>query len=121
MKILLDENFPLALVPKLRNEGYEVEHIILLHLRGIADTIIIDRLNHEDVLFLTHDQEFLWLPLSRSPVVVSRVTQTLPNGVRVEIWLKAIREYFSRDWTEKLFEVFDDGRLWPWQELPSKR
>jgi hypothetical protein len=43
------------------------------------------------------------------------VTQALPIAVRVEIWLKAIREYSSRAWDEKLFEVFDDGRLHPWK------
>jgi predicted nuclease of predicted toxin-antitoxin system len=106
MKILLDENFPLALVPELRKEGFEIEHVILLQQRGTSDAIIVDRLNSEDVLFLTHDQDFLSLPISRSPVIVSRVTQTLPNVVRVEIWLKAIRQYFSRDWSERSFEVF---------------
>jgi predicted nuclease of predicted toxin-antitoxin system len=120
MKILLDENFPIALMPRLRTEGYEVEHIILLHQRGIPDNIIIDRLNREEVLFLTHDQEFLSLPLSRSPVIVSRVTQTLPNGIRVEVWLGAIREYLSRDWQERLFEVYDDGWLVPWRDLTVK-
>jgi hypothetical protein len=34
----------------------------------------------------------------------------LPIPVRVEIWLKAIREYFSR---EVQFEIFDDGKLRP--------
>ena len=120
MKILLDENFPLPLISALQKEGYQAEHIILLRQRGLADATIIGRLNSEDLLFLTHDQEFLSLPLSRSPVIVSRVTQTLPNKVRVGIWLTAIREYFSHEWNERLFEVFDDGRLWPWQDLPLK-
>ena len=115
MKILLDENFPVALVQKLREEGREVEHMILLGLRGTSDSAIIDRLNSEQLLFLTHDQEFLDLPLTRSAVIVSRVTQSLPLQVRIEAWLKATREYFSRDWNEKLFEVFDDGRLLPWE------
>jgi predicted nuclease of predicted toxin-antitoxin system len=121
MRILLDENFPLALVRGLQEAGREVEHIILLGLRGAPDTVIIDRLNSENLLFLTHDQEFLGLPLMRSPVIVSRVTQSLPIAVRVDIWLRAIREYLSRDWGEKLFEVFDDGKLRPWQEIPSER
>jgi len=44
----------------------------------------------------------------------------LPIGVRVEIWLRAIREYFSHEWREKLFEVFDDGRLLPWEVISSE-
>lgn len=120
MRILLDENFPLELVRRLREQGREVEHIILLGLRGIPDAGILDRLDSEDLLFLTQDQDFLSLPLTRSPVIISRVNQSLPISVRVEIWVRAIREYFSRDWRERLFEVFDDGKLRPWEDHPVK-
>ena len=116
MRILLDENFPLALLWKLQEEGHQVDHIILLGLRGAPDQAIIDRLNSDAVLLLTNDQEFLERPLSRSRVIVSRVTQSQPIDVRLEIWLRAIHDYFSRDWTEMFFEVFDDGRLRPWQK-----
>jgi len=119
MKILLDENFPLALVRKLHEEGREVEHIILLGLRGTSDSAIIDRLNSEELLFLTHDQEFLDLPFTRSTIIISRVTQSLPLEVRLEAWLKAIRAYFLGAWSEKLFELFDDGRLHPWKDISS--
>lgn len=121
MRILLDENFPLALLRRLRQEGHQVDHIILLGLRGAPDHAIVDRLNAEDLLFLTHDQEFLDLSLSRSRAIVSRVTQSLPIATRVEIWFKAIHECLSRDWGETLFEVFDDGRLRPWQKVPSEQ
>ncbi len=119
MKILLDENFPLALVRKLRAEGREVEHIILLGLRGTPDSSIIARLNSEELVFLTSDQEFIGLPLTRSAVIISRVTQSLPLALRLDTWLTALREYFSGDWSEKLFEVFDDGRPRPWIDAPS--
>jgi predicted nuclease of predicted toxin-antitoxin system len=119
VRILLDENFPLRLVRRLREENYEVEHIILLGQRGTPDRTILDRLNSEEILFLTNDQEFLDLPLARSPVIVSHVTQGLSIAVRVEIWVKAIQEYFSRDWDERLFEVFDDG-LRPWKEVARR-
>ena len=115
MKILLDENFPLALERKLRTEGREVEHIILLGLRGTPDSTIIERLTAEELLFLTHDQEFLELPLTRSAVIISRVTQSLPLAARVTIWLKAIDYYSSRSWKERHFEVYDDGELVAWQ------
>ncbi len=115
MRILLDENFPLALLWKLQEERYQVDHIILLGLRGAPDRAIIDLLNSEELLLLTHDQEFLDRSLTRSHVIISRVTQSQPITVRIEIWLKAIREYFSRAWAETQFEVFDDGKLRPWQ------
>ena len=115
MKLLLDENFPLALVWRLRDEGYEAEHLILMGLRGIPDTSLIDRLDAEEFLFLTQDQEFFDLRQTRSVVIVSRVTQSLPIATRVEIWLVAVRQHFGRDWTERLFEVSDDGYLRPWE------
>ncbi len=65
MRILLDENFPLALVRRLQAEGREADHIILLGLRGAADSRIADLLNSEDVLFLTHDREFFDLSVTR--------------------------------------------------------
>jgi predicted nuclease of predicted toxin-antitoxin system len=115
MKILLDENFPLGLVRKLQDEGREVEHIILLGLRGVPDAAIVARIEAEETLLLTHDEDFLDVPLTRSAVILSRVTQTLPLNQRLEIWLRVIREYFSRDWSERIFEVYDDGQLVPWK------
>jgi uncharacterized protein DUF5615 len=116
MRILLDENFPLALVGRLQQDGYQVDHIILLGIRGTADRAIVDLLNSEDFLFLTHDQEFFDLALSRSRAIISRVSQSLPITLRVEIRRQAIREYVSRDWSEAVFEVFDDGKLHPWEK-----
>jgi hypothetical protein len=104
---------------RLREEGRAVEHIILLGLRGTPDSAITRRLKSEELLFLTQDQEFLELRLTRSAVIISRVTQSLPLGVRLEAWVTAIREYFSSDWSEKLFEVFDDGKLRAWADVPS--
>jgi len=115
MRILLDENFPLALVRRLQREGYHTDHIILLGMRGTADRAIVTLLDSEDILFLAHDQEFFELAQSRSRVIVSRVTQSLPITARVEIWCKAIFDYFSRDWHETIFEVLDDGELHPWE------
>jgi len=117
MKILLDENFPLALVRELLQQGYEAEHMILPGLRGTPDDNIIDRLGSEDLLFLTNDREFLDLPSGRSSVIVSRVTQKRAVKMRIEIWLAAIGEYFSQSREERLFEVLDDGKLIAWEDV----
>src|ERR1700679_3845548 len=103
MRILLDENFPLALLWKLQEAGHDVDHIILLGLRGATDRAIVDRLKSEDLLLLTQDTEFLDLPSSGSRVILSRVNQSQPLSLRIEIWLKAIREYFSHEWHEIAF------------------
>jgi hypothetical protein len=32
---------------------------------------------------------------------------------RVEIWLNAVQQFFSKKWNEKFFELYDDGQLHP--------
>ena len=32
---------------------------------------------------------------------------------RVEIWLNAVRQFFAKPWSEKFFELYDDGQLHP--------
>ena len=50
MKILLDENFPVALYRRLRLAGYDVEHIIVLGQRGLPDSAIRERLRVEEMI-----------------------------------------------------------------------
>ncbi len=56
----------MALLRHLQEAGHDAEHIIVLGQRGISDELILRRLNAEELLFLTHDQEFLELPFVRS-------------------------------------------------------
>jgi len=55
VRILLDENVPLALHRTLGERGREVDHVILLGLRGCPDSELLDRLRREDLLFLTQE------------------------------------------------------------------
>ena len=32
---------------------------------------------------------------------------------RVEIWLNAVKQFVSKKWAEKFFELYDDGQLHP--------
>jgi hypothetical protein len=57
LKILLDENFPLALYRRLAADGEDVEHIITLGWRGASDRRIRDRLVEKHLLFLTQDED----------------------------------------------------------------
>jgi predicted nuclease of predicted toxin-antitoxin system len=113
MIILLDENFPLRLYTKLQQAGYQAEHILLTH-RGILDREIFVRLRHEELLFLTQDEDFVTAaPDCKASIIWSRVAQSMVIDKRVEIWLEAIRQFFSKTWKEKFFEVYDDGTLYP--------
>lgn len=114
MKILLDENFPLPLYYRLRDAGYDVEHIIILGQRGIPDTAIRARLAQEQLVFLTNDTEFVDLPMDyRAQVVISRLRQNLPTLQRVEIWLKAFHEFVKNQPPGKLFDLLETGQIVP--------
>jgi len=113
MIILLDENFPLRLYTQLQQEGYQAEHILLTH-RGILDREIFARLRREEILFLTHDEDFVTAaPDCKASIIWSRVSQSMAIDRRVEIWLNAVTQFFAKQWSERFFELYDDGQLHP--------
>jgi len=115
VKVLLDENFPLALLHALRTAGHEAEHIIESGQRGLSDRVIRRRLEEELLLFLTQDEEFLLVPREcRATVLVSRVRQSRPLQQRLEVWMGAIRDYLERRPPQRIFEIADSGALLPW-------
>jgi Domain of unknown function (DUF5615) len=118
VRILLDENFPLALHRALREANHQSEHIIELGLQGISDARILERLAREELLFLTQDEDFLGVRTElKAVVMVSRVPQALPTRARVTIWLRAIEAYCRDKPVERMFEVDAQGRLLPWRHL----
>ena len=78
MIVLLDENFPLGLLRSLQNDGLSAQHIITLGWRGASDARIRERLQDDQVVFLTQDEDFLLGEASRAIVVLSRVRQSRP-------------------------------------------
>ena len=114
MKILLDENFPLALYRSLKADGEDVEHIITLGWRGAPDQRVRERLFDDGLLFLTQDEDFLFDQPTAASVVVSRVRQSRRLAERVEIWRRAILDLKRNPRPERRFELMDDGHLLPW-------
>ena len=78
MIVLLDENFPLGLLRSLQTDGLSAQHIITLGWRGASDARIRERLQDDQVVFLTQDEDFLLGEASRAIVVLSRVRQSRP-------------------------------------------
>lgn len=121
MRVLLDENQPLALYHRLRRQGVIVEHIILHERRGLADEAILLRLHAEaDLVFLTQDGDFLRVDELAARVIVSRVRQSRPIDERVEVWVGAIERVLADASGARLFELFDDGTLVPYEEIPLR-
>lgn len=119
MKILLDENFPLALHRTLLADGERAEHIITLGWRGASDKRIGERLLDSDLLFLTQDEDFLLSKPVAAVIVLSRVRQARPLRERVAIWRQAIRQLIQNRPPERRFELMDDGYLLPWAQGPG--
>lgn len=120
MKILLDENFPLPLHTALSALGYDIEHIIILEQRGVADSVIRKRLVDEVLVFLTNDTEFLEQPTpGASRVIVSRVHQSLPIAERVAIWVRALRSFMETSPAGAIFELLETGEIVAWHDLPD--
>lgn len=120
MTVLLDENFPLALLRALRRDGIEAEHIITLGCRGIPDAQIRERLRTEDLLFLTQDVEFLVAePEAAALVVVSRLRQSQPLADRISLWSRAVHTLLQGPQAARVFELTETGQLSPWRS-PSR-
>lgn len=116
MKILLDENFPLGLLARLQADGFAAEHIITIGWRGASDARIRGRLQDDQVLFLTQDEDFLFGAPVPATVVISRVRQARPLNERIEVWRTAVRTLLQRPRAETLFELTNEGALLPWRD-----
>jgi Domain of unknown function (DUF5615) len=117
----LDENFPLRLHRRLKDAGYDAEHILTLGRRGAPDSYIRDRLKLEsDLVFLTQDTEFEELGLATTgTVIISRLPQSLPIGHRVDIWQRAIQMHLATQPDGRMFQVLESGELRPYE--PRRR
>jgi predicted nuclease of predicted toxin-antitoxin system len=116
LKILLDENFPLPLYHRLRTTGYQVEHVIILGQRGIADSQIRKRVETEDLVLLTQDTEFENISASyRGKVIISRVRQRLPIQQRVDLWFRALQTFMAKPPEQHLFDLLETGEVIPWE------
>jgi hypothetical protein len=91
LKILLDENFPLALYRALVADGENV-----------------------------HDEDFLFDRPTEATVVISRVRQSRRLSERVDLWRRAVIDLLRAQRPERRFELMDDGSLLTWEEGPGR-
>ena len=115
MRFLLDENFPLALLRRLRESGYDAEHLITLGQRGLPDDAIRQRLEREaDLVLMTQDSDFEELDFPcLGIVIVSHVAQGLTISDRVGIWMRAVETLADQPGHIRLFELWEPGILAP--------
>ncbi len=115
MRVLLDESFPVQLHRRLSEEGYEVDHMILLGQRGAPDSDIRRRLaDEDDLVFLTQDTEFEQLSAAvRGTVIISRVGRACPSQ-RVELWMRGLRAFLASGPQRDLFALDEVGEVVAW-------
>jgi len=118
VRFLLDENFPLGLQRVLQADGFTTDHIITLAWRGASDKRIRESLQDAQVVFLTHDDDFLFGESVAAVVVLSRVRQSRPLKERIEVWRKACHDIAQMSRAQRLFELTDEGLLLPWRDAP---
>jgi hypothetical protein len=107
------------LLRSLQDDGLAAQHIITLGRRGASDARIRERLQDDQVVFLTQDEDFLFGEASRAIVVLSRVRQSRLLKDRIEIWRHCVRELLQASKPERLYELMDNGALLPWQDTSS--
>src|SRR5713101_7338550 len=89
LKLLLDGTFPIHLSRRLKDEGMNVERLIVVG--RATETYITDRLSREDdAVFVTEDPGRKTLAVeNRGPVIISLVPQAPPLEERLELWAGA--------------------------------
>jgi hypothetical protein len=71
------------------------------------------------VLFLTHDEDFLFDRPTEATVVLSRIRQSRRLVERVDVWRRAVLDLIRNPKPERRFEL-DDGYLLAWEEGPGR-
>ncbi len=93
MIIYVDENVPLKVTTRLRQEGYQVEYV----MRSVEDKDILEIAYKQKALLITSDKDFERLVLDeRRPtagVILLRMSTRIPIGHRAQIVVNMLRKY----------------------------
>jgi predicted nuclease of predicted toxin-antitoxin system len=86
MRLLADENFPLATVDALRTDGHDVVWV-RTDAPGSKDPTLLDRAESESRILITLDRDFWQIalqrraPLVHSGVILFRVHPAVPHAL----------------------------------------
>src|SRR6266702_2584974 len=93
MIIYVDENVPLKVTTRLRQEGYQVEYV----MRSVEDKDILEIAYKQKALLITSDKDFERLVLDeRRPtagVIFLRIATRIPIEHRAQIVVNMLRKY----------------------------
>lgn len=93
MIVFVDENVPLKITTRLRQEGYQVEYVT----RSVEDKDILEIAYKQNALLITSDKDFERLVLDeRRPtagVILLRISTRIPIGHRAQIVVNTLGKY----------------------------
>ena len=90
MKLKLDENFDVRLVPELRQEGFDADTVIAEGLTGSPDETIYDTCKAAGRTLVTLDLDFSnplrFPPKNSEGIVVIRPPKAVLSSIRATLW-----------------------------------
>jgi predicted nuclease of predicted toxin-antitoxin system len=93
MIIYVDENVPLKITSRLKQDGYQVEYVT----RSIEDKDILEIAYKQKALLITSDKDFERLVLDErratAGVILLRISTRIPIGNRAQIVVNMLRKY----------------------------
>lgn len=93
MIIYVDENVPLKITTRLRQEGYQVEYVT----RSVEDKDILEIAYKQKALLITSDKDFERLVLNErratAGVILLRISTRIPIEHRAQIVANILRKY----------------------------
>ncbi len=96
MIIYVDENVPLKITTRLRQEGYQVEYVT----RSVADKDILDMAYKQCSLLITSDKDFERLVLDEkrptAGVILLRISTRIPIEHRAQVVVNMLRKYSEK-------------------------
>lgn len=109
MIIYADENVPLKITTRLREEGYQVEYVS----RSVEDREILEIARKQKALLITSDKDFERLVLDeRRPtagVILLRMATRIPMEHRARIVVNMLRKH--QDKLEGTFTILSEAAI----------
>ena len=109
MIIYVDENVPLKITTRLREEGYQVEYVT----RSVEDREILEIAHQQKALLITSDKDFERLVLDeRRPtagVILLRIAARIPIEHSARIVVNMLRKH--KDKLEGTFTILSEAAI----------
>jgi predicted nuclease of predicted toxin-antitoxin system len=113
MKLKLDENFDVRLVPELLNEGFDADSVIAEGLAGSSDETVYDTCKAVGRILVTLDLDFSnplrFPPEDSEGIVVVRPPKAVLSSIRATLW--SVIEHLKTGAVKGKLWIVEVGRI----------